>query len=318
LRKTLLAVLFAAAAYTAVIILSDAEQVWRAVASISPMWIPVFLALALFNYFLRFLKWQYFLRRVDVHIPAGRSAAVFAAGFSMTVTPGKLGELVKSYILRRLDGIPVRVTSPVVIAERVTDLISMVFIACFGLFMVENGSVLPAVGAGAVMVAAAMYILLASRPFNFIVDRLCRFRKFSSHREGFLTFQRSCRSLLDTGSLLVSVPLGILSWGCEALILVAAGRALGVSPPVTLGLALLAHSAGTIAGAVSMIPGGLGLTEITIGAVLVSAMPEADAVVATLLMRFATIWFAVALGMATLGVLRRRYVGIGLMVRGEE
>jgi len=84
---------------------------------------------------------------------------------------------------------------------------------------------------------------------------------------------------------------------------------LGIEPGLSVGLALLAHSAGTIAGAVSMIPGGLGLTEITIGAILMSVMPEPDAAVTTIIMRFATLWFAVFLGIIVLGVMKKRRTG---------
>ena len=78
---------------------------------------------------------------------------------------------------------------------------------------------------------------------------------------------------------------------------------MGLALPV--GIALLAHSAGTIAGAVSMIPGGLGLTEITIGAALTLVMSEPDAAAVTLVMRFATLWFAVFLGVGVLALLKR-------------
>jgi uncharacterized membrane protein YbhN (UPF0104 family) len=55
-----------------------------------------------------------------------------------------------------------------------------------------------------------------------------------------------------------------------------------------------------------MIPGGLGLTEITIGAILTGAMSEPDAAVTTLIMRFATLWFAVLLGIIVLGIIKKK------------
>lgn len=269
-------------------------------------WIPLFLSLSLLNYLLRFFKWHYFLGKVNVHIPWKESLSVFIAGFSMTVSPGKLGELLKCYLLRDRRNIPVSKTSPVVVAERITDLLSMIFIAIIGLLLVQHKGAMIAVAAGIVFVLAIMIFLLWEKAFGFLTNILCRIKPVEKHRENFEQFHKNCSSLLDIKSLLISVPLGILSWGAEALVLCLVAISLGIEPALPVGLALLAHSAGTIAGAVSMIPGGLGLTEITIGAILTGAMSEPDAAVTTLIMRFATLWFAVLLGVIVLGIIKKK------------
>lgn len=291
--------------YTAIVLFSDTSRVVEAVSRISLYWIPLFLSLSLVNYTLRFFKWQYFLKRVDVHIPLPESMSVFVAGFSMTVSPGKLGELLKCYLLKERRDIPVSRTSPVVVAERVTDLISMIFIAIIGLLLVDHKGAMVAIGVGIVFVLAIMIFLLWKSAFNLLTNLLCRIKHFNKHRDNFEKFHTNCSVLLDLKSMMISVPLGILSWGAEAMVLCLVAMSLGIEPGLSVGLALLAHSAGTIAGAVSMIPGGLGLTEITIGAILISAMPEVDAAVTTIIMRFATLWFAVLLGVIVLTTQKR-------------
>ena len=66
------------------------------------------LCLAAINYLLRFFKWELYLRRLGVRIPIGDSFGIFLSGFSLTVTPGKVGEVLKSYLsargARRADG----------------------------------------------------------------------------------------------------------------------------------------------------------------------------------------------------------------------
>ena len=306
MKKTIWSVILAIAVYTAIVFLSDAKEAVNALSNLSFYWIPVFLCFSLVNYFLRFLKWNYFLVRVNVRIPWKESLSVFIAGFSMTVSPGKLGELLKCYLLKDHRNIPVSVTSPVVVAERITDLISMIFIAIIGLVLVRQRGAIIAVAAGIVFVLGVMIFLLWERGFGFLTNLLCRIKPVEKHRGSFEKFHSNVSSLLDTRSLLISVPLGILSWGSEALVLCLVAISLGIEPGLPVGLALLAHSAGTIAGAVSMIPGGLGLTEITIGAILTGAMSEFNAAVTTLIMRFATLWFAVLLGIIVLGIIRKK------------
>ena len=93
---------------------------------------PLALALTALNYLLRFWRWQRYLARVDVHVPWGGSLAIFAAGLTMTITPAKLGELLKCALLHRSYGVPVRRSAPVVLAERVTDASGVVVLALVG------------------------------------------------------------------------------------------------------------------------------------------------------------------------------------------
>lgn len=296
MRKALWAVILGVAVYTALVLRSDVSRVGRAVSSIHPAWLPLFLALPLSNYFFRFLKWHYFLRRVGVDIPGRESLSVFIAGFSMTVSPGKFGELVKCVILKERRGVPVSTTGPVVVAERITDLLSMVCLAAAGAALSGGGGVLPAVAAGLAFVSAAMAVLLWNPAWKLAVRIASRLPLLKRRTEALEAFRRSAITLLDLRSMMVSVPLGVAGWGLEALVLCAVAASMGVSLPA--GVALLSHSAGTIAGAVSMIPGGLGLTELTIDRILGGSMTHAQAAVTTLLMRFCTLWFGVLLGLA--------------------
>ena len=52
------------------------------------------LALALANYFFRFLRWIFYLNVLSIKTPATVSALVFLSGLAMSITPGKAGELV--------------------------------------------------------------------------------------------------------------------------------------------------------------------------------------------------------------------------------
>src|SRR5688500_15282177 len=71
------------------------------------------LGLSAGNYVIRFGRWQLYLRHQRVEVPTGSSALVFGAGLSLSITPAKLGELVKSYLLRELHGAPATKTAPI-------------------------------------------------------------------------------------------------------------------------------------------------------------------------------------------------------------
>src|SRR5437879_1464363 len=89
------------------------------------VYIPLTLGLELVNYAGRFFKWQYYVKRLKIEISSGESLWIFLAGLTMAITPGKVGELLKSYLLKRSTGVSISRTSPIIVAERLTDGIAM-------------------------------------------------------------------------------------------------------------------------------------------------------------------------------------------------
>lgn len=303
MKRAVFSIIIGIVLYTVLVLHSDLQKVITSADSINLKWVPLFLLLPLLNYVVRFGKWVYFLHRIGEKVPLKDNFLIFIAGFSMTVSPGKMGELLKCSLLKKRYGIPVEKTSPIVVAERLTDLISMVLLALIGALLVRSSVALPAAAAGALFVAIIMIILLNYRAWSVFSKVAGKIPLLKTKTHLFEEFRNAAITLLNAKSLLVSVPIGMVSWGIEALVLCVVAASMGYSLPA--GVALLSHSAGSVAGAISMIPGGLGLTEVTIDGILCGYLPEATATVTTLLMRFATLWFSVVLGLIALAFLRK-------------
>jgi hypothetical protein len=59
-------------------------------------------ALSFANYGLRFLRWQRYLRVLGIQIPTGTSYLIHLAGLALTISPGKMGEAFKSWLVKRV------------------------------------------------------------------------------------------------------------------------------------------------------------------------------------------------------------------------
>src|SRR3990172_343903 len=103
-------------------------------------YVPAILALTMLNYVLRFVKWDYYMRLVGTR-NVGRldSFLLFFSGLSMVMTPGKVGEWLKSYLLREISGVPISRSAPIIIAERLTDGVAMGLLALGGLLLFQIG-----------------------------------------------------------------------------------------------------------------------------------------------------------------------------------
>ena len=97
----------------------------------------------------------------------------FVAGFAFTATPGKVGEVVKSVLLKRRFGTSLSATAASLLVERVTDLLAMLGLAVAGLAAGGAGGRARAPSratgragssvAGALALAAAIAFLLSER-----------------------------------------------------------------------------------------------------------------------------------------------------------
>jgi uncharacterized protein (TIRG00374 family) len=95
--------------------------------------------------------------------------------------------------------------------------------------------------------------------------------------------------------------LGLCAWGAEAGAFWVLLQAM--QSPQSLVTAVSVYAFAMLAGAVSFMPGGLGGSEATMVLLLtVCQVPLPTAVSATLVIRVATLWFAVFLGIVALSI----------------
>ncbi len=254
--------------------------------------------MAVINYVLRFLRWFYYLRYLKILVPFVLSALVFLAGLAMSITPGKAGELIKSYLLRDRVAVPVAESAPVVVMERLTDVISVVLLALLGLALLP----LPVLLVLAVVLAlsAVLVALIVSQRGDRLFD-LPLIRRWSG---GLRTSFAGMRLLAAPRPMTVAVILGAGAWFSEGLAFWVILE--GLDAQVSLLRALPIYAAATLVGAVSALPGGLVGTEGSMLALLQqSGISRGVAAAGTLLVRLVTLWFAVALGLAALFCLNR-------------
>ena len=287
---------------------ADFPKLARTISGFDWRLLPAILGLTLLNYGLRFVKWQYFLRVLDAPpLPTGRSLQIWLAGLSMVVTPGKVGEWLKSYLLREENGMPISASAPIVLGERISDALAMALLASIGLIAYGYG--------WQTLVAAAFVGLLAvglsqNRPFALWTIGMAAKAPFVARRVHELeTFYESTKQLFHWRSLVLAVLIGAVSWAAEGVAFFLVLVALDVPASTTLLIqAVFILSTATLIGGISMMPGGLAVAELSIAGMLtrIAGTPEATAAAATIIIRFATLWFGVAIGLVALGFVSRR------------
>jgi len=256
------------------------------------------LGLASANYLLRFLRWAFYLRVLKIDAPVRVSALVFLSGLAMSITPGKAGELVKCYLLNSRTGVPVSRSAPVVVMERLTDVISVIILGLTGFALLPTPIIMVLAVALAVSVAGLMFAV--SRQ----ASRLTGLPILSRWSELLRDSQEGFKELAAARVMSIGVAIGALAWFAEGLALWLILK--GIGSDIALVRALPIYAAATLVGAVTALPGGLVGTEGSMLAFLQqSGVTRVGASASTVLVRLVTLWFAVAVGLLALLALRR-------------
>lgn len=304
-RRLLLLFAIAVAVFAVFSIRADVGKLGDRLQQVAPGAVVAALALALGNYAIRWVRWEAYLRSVGARVPARASVLVFVAGFAMSVTPGKVGELVKAALLRDAAGVPAARTAPVVVAERVTDLVALVLLGLAG--VAAYGVAAPMVAAAAVVVFVGLAILSFRPMAHTLIDALGRLGPLRRLAPRIRAFYDDLADLVRPAPLTWATALAVAAWLCECVGFALIVRAFP-GAEVSLGLATLIYAATTVAGALSFLPGGLVVTEGAMMFLLAQSargVDQATAVGATILIRLCTLWFAVLLGLIALAALRR-------------
>jgi uncharacterized protein (TIRG00374 family) len=319
-NKILFSLLLAIVVYAALLLLSDVGKLGAELQDFAWGLVPLILGFTLFNYALRFLKWHYYLHLVGVrNLGWLDSMLIFFSGFSMTITPGKAGEWVKSFLVRQRTGTPIATTAPIILAERMTDGIAMLLLASLGLFLFDHPVVRGFLAAVVVLVIVAVVLVQNRRLAGFVGRWLARFPLLAPRVDHLRAFYNSSYELLRLKSLALAVGLGFISWSgeCVALALVLDGLGIPFSWELVV-LSAFAMGFATLAGSVLLTPGGLGVAEGSIDGLLLAfgkapwlpgavVITPSIAAAATLIIRFATLWFGVLLGFICLFLAQRRF-----------
>ncbi|MBZ0200240.1 MAG: flippase-like domain-containing protein, partial [Ignavibacteriaceae bacterium] len=133
-KKILISLAFAGLIYLGFTIYADFNNVAGAFKSFNWLLLPLLLILSFSNYIVRFLKWDYYLSILKVPVKKMDSFYIFMSGLIMSVTPGKFGEVLKSYLVKQIAGAPISKTVPIIFVERITDVVSLILIAVAGAY----------------------------------------------------------------------------------------------------------------------------------------------------------------------------------------
>jgi uncharacterized protein (TIRG00374 family) len=288
-----LILIFAVVVYVVMGVYADLGDLLTALESFDWKFIILLLGLTTLGYLIRFVRWDYFLRGVGVKLNMRDNLFVYISGLSMTITPAKAGEIWKGWIIRDINGESLSKTVPVVISDRLTDIFALVFLSLLGILYYRQGTYIIV----AILILFGVFVLaVRSEAVSNMLIRVLEKRagKYSKDVE---SMHQTFKETLTPKKLVVTTVLGLMAWFMECLALYLA--ILGFGDHLGMVVSTFTFSFASLAGALSMIPGGLGVAEATLSGLLqFFGLTATLSVGVAIVIRFATLWYGTFLGLA--------------------
>lgn len=262
------------------------------------------LPLVLASYAIRYARWSWLLKSRGHAVPVWRGFLAYLAGFALTATPGKAGELLRIRYFERI-GVPASRTMAVFVFERACDLLVILLLSLLA------ANVFPTINVLCVIVLAFVATLfgIAAWPgsagfMDWVSTRLGE--GLLKRAAGFVIAAIGELRICLKGSALAMGLLGsCFAWSLTALVFVGICNALGIHAPLLILLGI--YPLAMLIGALSFVPGGVGTTELAIVLMLGRlGIPTPDALAAAIGVRLVTLWFAVAVGLLSVLTLESR------------
>jgi uncharacterized protein (TIRG00374 family) len=308
-QKLLISVVLGIVVFGALVVYGDARSVRTSLADFRWELAPLVVLVALGNYVLRWVKWHYYLRRIgEDGISRADSFLIFMSGLGLVVTPAKVGEWLKCYLLRDKCGTPVARSTPILFAERLTDALALMLLALVGVVAFER-SVWPLV-AVVTLGSAVVVALSRHRPaWRRIVEGARRLPVVGRMTPQIGEMAESNYQLMDPIGVLLMTGLSVIAWGTQvvAFYLVLIGLDVDAGADTFLKASFILPIS-TLGAGILLLPGGLGVAETGIASLTERLLETSRGIAstATLLIRVSTLWLAVVLGLVAFFIVLRR------------
>ena len=250
------------------------------------------------NHFLRFLKTSYHFNQSGVKgLSFWHRIKLFLSGAPLSATPIRVSESYKSVWLSQASGIPLHAADSLHLIDRTSDTLSVLVLATAGTLAFP--SFWPFFLLICVLFLAAT-LSLQIKPAGIKLfdagDSIPNLRSFSQQLRKCVDGNPRAFSFIPMS---IAFSLGVFSWLAQGVALFFILVGLGLMPNLVLiAISCLVLAFSMLMGLISRLPGGLGVIELAMAAlltILLNFRPEL-AVSATILFRLATFWIDMLFG----------------------
>ena len=301
LSKIIVIVMISVVIYTSLIIYSDLIKISNESLSFQIEYAPLIISSLTFSFFMAILRWHILLKKSEIIIPKRSTVLIFMAGFSLSIIPGKIGELIKSELLKIKYEIPRKNSVPIIFAEQLYSAIGLIIISCFGIYYFDLSVYVVILFAG--IIAAIFTLLLSKKLFIKSSKIFCKIKFLNNFLKDMSESYVVIRQLFSYKILIPSLTLSVLFWVFQGisvyLILLSFG--INLFDFITL---LTVYTSSIMLGVISFLPLGIGVVEGSlVGFMSYQGLEISSALTLVVIIRLIVQWLPITVGFISLRII---------------
>jgi len=286
------------ALYFTFLVISDLGEVYAQLNKMDTSYLPIILLLIPLSWIVLFTRWNLLLKNSNIHVPVKDNLKIYLSGFALSITPGKVGELIKSQLLKIKFGIPREKTAPIVLVEQLYNIIGIIGVSILGIWYFE-------LGAHIILIAALLLVILlilisSKRLFDKFLTLLSRIKFLSQYTSAFSNSYDVLRKSTRGWVVVYASALSIAFWLIESVIAYFVLLSFGVNHIEFLSV-ITTYTSSIILGVASFLPLGIGVVEGSLaGFFTLQGVDVSIALTLVIFIRIFTRWIAVSVGFVSL------------------
>ncbi len=293
-KKSLIIIILIMVFYVSLTIISDIEKTANHFSNIKFEIIPLVLGIQFLSLILRGIRQKKLLDEINVKLSYKENLKIYFAGISFIATPLGLGQVVKSQLIKELHGISRSKTLPVIILERFFDIFAITMLVIFTIiqFFSIQSAVIVLIS---LVIISIAYVILMKGNLGYITKKISKISFLKKILPSDEIYE-SLHTSLKFKKMISSLGLSLVIWSIDAVGVYLAFLSFNID--INFIQSIQYYLTSLVYGTISFLPGGVGLTEGSlIAQLMTNGFDFSFASSMTVFVRLTTIWFATILGL---------------------
>ena len=293
-NNIILMIVVAVAVYAIFLFMSDYQKISDVVIDFRIEYLIPILSLVTASWIPLILMWHLLLKKNEITIPFRKNILIWLSGSALSVTPGQVGELIKSQLIKTLYDIPRTKTAPVVLVEKFYVLTGGIIAGIIGIIILGMDFNLVLFS---IATLSVIFFLIYYRPaLQYSLKRITKFKFFSKYSDNITDSYEILRNSTGPGISSICITLAICYWIIISLSVYVTLLAFGIEGTSFL-KTISIYASSVIIGVITFIPGGLGITEGSlVGLFTLEGIDVSIALILSVVIRLTTLWYSVSIG----------------------
>tara|TARA_Y100000741_G_scaffold116894_1_gene87645 strand:- start:1813 stop:2754 length:942 start_codon:yes stop_codon:yes gene_type:complete len=286
--------------YATFLIVSDLNKLSENIVDFKIEFLPLILSLVSAGWVALYFRWVLLLKNLKYSLPHKENFPIFLSGFALSVTPGKVGELLKSQLLKEKFDLPIKISAPVILIERFYNAIGIIIISIFGILVFDFSGIIILITT--CLLILIFFILRSERLFHIFIQKISKISFLSKFSNSFMNSYDVIKESTRPKIFIISSILSAIYWIFESIAVYFILKSFGIDL-LSIFDVIPTYATSIILGVASFIPAGLGVSESTlIGLLSLQGLTISTAISLTIFIRLLTLWYSVFIGFIALKI----------------